>query len=45
MSELVLSDLSAAFDTIDHTFLLLRLKDVAGIAQPTLTFFTACDAD
>ena len=33
---LVLLDLSAAFDTIDHTFLLSRLRDMYGIHDQAL---------
>uniref|UniRef100_A0A8C6PGI6 Reverse transcriptase domain-containing protein n=1 Tax=Nothobranchius furzeri TaxID=105023 RepID=A0A8C6PGI6_NOTFU len=36
---LLLLDLSAAFDTVDHNILLLRLEEVAAIRGPALTWF------
>ena len=39
ISVLILVDLSAAFDTMDHDLLLNRLRDVFGIRDTALAFF------
>ncbi len=45
ISLLVLLDLSAAFDTIDHKIILTRLKNVVGISGSTLAWFKSYLSD
>src|SRR5688572_500127 len=40
VTALVLPDLSASFDTVDHTILLHRLKNWFGITGPALNWFS-----
>ncbi len=45
ISLLVLLDLSAAFDTINHNILLNRLENSVGISGSALAWFKSCLSD
>ena len=42
---LILLDLSAAFDTIDHDALFSRMESTVGITGPTLEWLCSCFSD